>query len=79
MGELDPAVWDNFDTDNITRVAAEEWFNIPQRMLRDPEMVVARREKRQEDEAMNSALGQLGAGASAAKDLSDAIATGRGE
>ena len=78
VGEIDPGVWDNFDSDGLVRVGAEELYSVPTRMLRSPEEVAALREKREQQEAANAQLGQLQAGAAAAKDLSTAISNVQG-
>jgi hypothetical protein len=45
--QVDPEIADNFDGDEVTRVAADA-FGLPPRVLRDPREVEARREQRRQ-------------------------------
>ena len=77
LADLDPGVWDNFDADNLARIGAERLYNVPVGTLRSPDEVAERRAQREEQDAQANELGNIQAGAAAAKDLSSAISNGQ--
>ncbi len=70
IGETDPAVWDNFNGDEIIRYGANELYNVPVHLLNSEDQVAAKREQQAEQDRMNMLLQQLQGGAAGLKDAS---------
>jgi hypothetical protein len=74
MAQLDPGVYDVFDTDALPRELAEI-NGVPAKVLRDPDAVKKLKEQKQQAAAMQSMLQAAPVAASAAKDMATAAAT----
>lgn len=74
IGQIDPTVYDVFDTEQLPRELAEI-NGVPAKALLSPEAVAKKRESRQQAEAMQQMLAAAPVAADAANNLSQAAAT----